>query len=253
MADDLQWSEDALLGGAVTIRQPRTGYRVSSDAVLLAALTPVAPGQRVLDLGTGYGQVALSLLAREPTLQVVGLELLPEVAALAVENARLNHLADRFAVRVGSVAASVFSRDFDVVVCNPPYRRAQTHTASANRIKAAATVESPEVPLICWTQAAAQALKPAGVLVLVHDAARESDLLQALAESGLGRVELLPLLPRAGVAAKRLVVRARCGVLQKPVRLPGLVLHEEDGRWCAAVEATLRQPSALPWGFPASD
>ncbi len=250
-ADDL--SEDALLGGAITLRQPRTGYRVSSDAVLLAALTPVRPGQRVLDLGTGYGQVGLCLLAREPALHVTGLELLPDVAALARDNAHRNGVADRFEVRCGSVADLTLA-PVDVIVCNPPYRLADRHTASTNRIKEAATIESSDVPLLIWMQAAARVLMPEGVVVLIHDVAREADVIRALTIAGLDRMALQPLLPRAGMVPKRLVVRAqRGGNAQGPVRLPGLVLHEEDGRWCANVNAALRQPVALPWGVTASE
>nr|MDQ2646873.1 methyltransferase [Myxococcota bacterium] len=50
---------DALLGGAVELLQPREGYRVNVDSILLAAF---ASGRRValaVDLGSGVGALAL--------------------------------------------------------------------------------------------------------------------------------------------------------------------------------------------------
>src|SRR6185369_8993957 len=81
-------SEDTLLGGRVKILQPKKGYRVSSDAVLLAALAPSATN--VLELGTGYGQVALCLAVRQPQAKITAIELLTEVADLARCNISLN-------------------------------------------------------------------------------------------------------------------------------------------------------------------
>jgi tRNA1(Val) A37 N6-methylase TrmN6 len=64
--------EDRLLGGAVRLRQPRHGYRVAIDAVLLAAAVPAADGDEVADLGAGVGAAALCLLARCPGCRVTG-------------------------------------------------------------------------------------------------------------------------------------------------------------------------------------
>jgi tRNA1(Val) A37 N6-methylase TrmN6 len=58
-------------------------------------------------------------------------------------------------------------------------------------------------------------------------------------------VELLPLWPRAGVQAKRVLLRARKGARSPARVLPGLVLHEADGRFTAAAEAILRDATAL--------
>src|SRR4051794_40599235 len=49
------WSEDRLLDGRIFLKQPRDGYRAAIDPVLLAAATPAAPGERILDVGAGVG------------------------------------------------------------------------------------------------------------------------------------------------------------------------------------------------------
>src|SRR5215472_6703225 len=88
-------SEDAVLGGRLRLRQPRRGHRVGHEAVLLAAFCPVRAGDRVVELGAGVGAAGLALAARVPGASITMIELDPQLAALAEENARLNGLAER--------------------------------------------------------------------------------------------------------------------------------------------------------------
>lgn len=241
------FTEDDLLGGAVRIRQPERGYRVTSDAVLLAALTPLHAQQQILDLGTGYGQVAICLLARQTDLRVTGLELMPEAAALARQNAALNGVTERFSIVSGDVRSYDGQGQFDCVVSNPPYRDADTHTPSPDPIKAAATVL--QQPLTVWTACARRALREEGALVMIIDARQESDLLRACASNGFGNVQSLPLLSFAEAALpKRVVVHARLGGSAPPQRLPGLVLHESGGGFRPEIRNVLAKVGALsPW------
>jgi tRNA1(Val) A37 N6-methylase TrmN6 len=63
--------------------------------------------------------------------------------------------------------------------------------------------------------------------------------------AGFGAMELLPLWPRAGIAAKRVLVRARKGARSPAKILPGLTLHEADGRFTDAAEAILRDAAQI--------
>src|SRR6202035_3263460 len=88
-------TEDALLGGALRLRQPRRGHRVGHDAVLLAAACPAHGGEHVVDLGAGVGAAALALAARAADIAVTLVEIDPDLAALAAANAQLNGWAAR--------------------------------------------------------------------------------------------------------------------------------------------------------------
>ncbi len=116
-------TEDALLGGRVRLLQPRRGYRVAVDAVLLAAAANVQPGARTLDLGAGVGAVGLCLAARVAGCSVTGLELQSALAELAERNARLNGWTDRMRIVVHDLAHPLPGDLglFDHVVTNPPY------------------------------------------------------------------------------------------------------------------------------------
>ncbi|WP_448191144.1 tRNA1(Val) (adenine(37)-N6)-methyltransferase [Azospirillum sp. sgz301742] len=239
--------EDTLLGGRVRIAQPPDGYRAAIDPVLLAACTAAEPGERVLDVGAGTGAASLCLATRVPECRVVGLEKYAEVAAYARHNIELNGLPGRTWVVVADLLSpplTVAPASFDRVMMNPPYLRADAATAPPDPWKAVANVEG-EATLAHWIAFAATMLKARGMLTLVHRADRVDEIL-ALLHGRFGGTVLFPLWPRAGEAAKRVLVSAQRDS-KAPMRLAaGMVLHEADGSYTTAAERVLRDAEGLP-------
>lgn len=239
---------DSLLGGRVALKQPADGYRVAADPVLLAAAANPPVGGVVLDLGCGVGAAALCLLARRDDLTAVGLELQPELAALARENATLNGVADRLRVLTGDAAEAqeeIAKAGIAAVISNPPYLAAGSGLDNANAGRSLANLES-SLDLAGWVARALSWLQPRGTLTLVHRADRLPELLAAL-RRGAGSIRIFPLWPRAGEPAKRVLLAATKGSRAPARLLPGLVLHEAAG-FTAAAEAVLRQGAALDLG-----
>ena len=98
-------SEDAVLGGSLTLRQPLRGHRVGHDAILLAAATAAGAGEHAVDLGAGVGAAGLALARRVAGLAVTLVEIEPALAALARENAARNGFAERVRAVCLDVAA----------------------------------------------------------------------------------------------------------------------------------------------------
>jgi release factor glutamine methyltransferase len=111
------WTLDLAVSPATLIPRPDTETLV--EAALEAFPDAVAP-LRVLDLGTGTGALLLAVLAERPNAFGIGVDLVPEAAALAAANAARNGLADRAAFLAGDWAAALSGR-FDLVLSNPPY------------------------------------------------------------------------------------------------------------------------------------
>src|SRR5262249_16944743 len=88
-------TDNAVLGGRITLRQPRRGHRVDHDAILLAAGTAAKAGEHAVDLGAGVGSAGIALAARVRGLNVTLVEIEPALTALAEQNVRRNQLADR--------------------------------------------------------------------------------------------------------------------------------------------------------------
>ncbi|MFQ6774233.1 methyltransferase [Cereibacter sphaeroides] len=216
-------TSDGFLGGRLTVLQPRRGYRAATDPVLLAAAVPASAGQSVLELGCGAGVASLCLAARVPGLRLAGLELQPAYAALARENAAMNGVALEVVEGDLSAIPAVLRQSFDHVIANPPYYPAGGGTGAADPGRERAMRE--DTPLATWIEAAVRRLAPRGVLSLIFGADRLPDALAAL-DGRMGSSVLLPLQPREGRPAKRVILQSRKGG-RAPFRLlPPFVLHE---------------------------
>jgi tRNA1(Val) A37 N6-methylase TrmN6 len=237
---------DFLLNGRVRLVQPDGGYRAAIDPVFLAAITDARDGDRVLDVGTGTGAAALCLAARVAGASVVGLEQRADAAAFARRNAALNGLAERVRVVEGDLLApppELRPGSFDRVMMNPPYLRADGASPPPDPWKAAANVEGA-ARLPDWLRFADAMLKPRGMVTLVHRADRIDDILDAL-RGRFGGLVLVPLWPKVGQEAKRVLVAARKGA-RTPARLTaGVTVHGADGAYTAEAERILRGAGAL--------
>lgn len=91
----------------------------SSPLLVDAVASRVRTGERVLDIGTGTGVVAIQ--AAQAGADVVATDVNPEAIRCARINAILNHVEDHIDLRAGDLFAPVAGERFDVVVCNPPF------------------------------------------------------------------------------------------------------------------------------------
>jgi tRNA1(Val) A37 N6-methylase TrmN6 len=244
VAEDL--TDDRLLGGRVRFSQPARGYRVAIDPVLLAAAVPVRPGERVLDAGAGTGAASLCLAARVSECRIVGLELQRSLRRIASHNVAQNELDGRVEVIEGELERPpprLASASFYHVMTNPPYLAADGTRPSLHPERALAHTEAT-LDLAGWLAACLRMLKPEGQLTLIHRPDRLGEVLAALLGRA-GDVTLFPLWPAVGRPAKRMLIHARKGA-QGPLRLvPGLALHDGDGRFSPTIEGVLRDGRAL--------
>jgi len=225
-------TEDGFLGGSLRLRQPRAGHRAGHDAVLLAAATAARAGERVVDFGAGVGAAGLALACRVRGLDLVLVEIDPQLAALARDNARLNEIAARVEVLDVTSTSQVFAKSglpadsVDIVLMNPPFNDAARHRASPDAARALAHAAS-EATLDGWIHAARRILKSGGALTLIWRADGITEVLAGLGR-GFGSLEILPVHGEAGKPAIRVLVRAVKGG-RAPVRIyPGLMLNDES-------------------------
>jgi tRNA1(Val) A37 N6-methylase TrmN6 len=235
-------THDRLLDGRVRLAQPAKGYRVGIEPVLLAAALDVPEGAEVLDLGCGVGAASLCLLARRPDLRVTGIEADAQAAELARMNAGLNECGDRFTVLEHDLLlAPRGGKRFAAAMSNPPFHDRQATDPSPHGAKARATVEAD---LAGWLDAAARLLAPRGRLAVIYRADRLDTLLASL-RPRFGAVEIVPLWPRHGMAAKRVIVRAVLGSRAAVTLQAGLALHGDDNGYTETAAAILRGAAPL--------
>jgi tRNA1(Val) A37 N6-methylase TrmN6 len=232
-------TEDGLLGGRVRLLQPKHGYRVAVDAVLLAAATDAQPGERVLDLGAGVGAVGLCLANRVPGCRIVGIELQAPLVELAERNAQLNGMSDRVRTIRHDLAQPLTSDLglFDHVATNPPYLPAAVADPSPDPIKALATVES-SADLARWLEIATTAAT--ATVTLIHRSDRLAEIVAGLERHGWADIVIQPLTP-----VRRVVVRARPSVHTRRREAPPFLLHRPEGGYTEQAEAILRHAAPL--------
>ena len=123
----METTNDTLFSGQLVCRQHEKGYRFSIDSILLAHfVSSLKPESKILDLCSGSGVIGLVLAYRNPEVFITGLELQASLARLAEENIRENELSHRCSLIKGDARyiSKCFKPEmFDVVVCNPPYRK----------------------------------------------------------------------------------------------------------------------------------
>lgn len=248
MPDDL--THDDFLGGKIRVWQPRRGYRAGVDPVILAASVTAKPGQSVLELGCGVGVASLCLAARVSGLQVTGVEIQDDYAALARRNAAENSLAmDVITADLRALPADLRQQRFDHVIMNPPYfdRLAGTESDDAGKDIAF----GGETSLHDWVATGAKRVGPRGYLTLIQRMERLPEVLEALS-GRLGSVVVRPIAGRLPRAPELFVLRARQDG-KTPFRMaPTLIMHEGDSHagdqesYMPEVSAALRDGAELP-------
>ncbi len=246
-------TQDAFLDGRLTVCQPRSGPRAAIDALFLAAAVPVDAGtaQHVLEAGTGSGVASLALGARTKDVRITGVEIQTALVELARKNAALNAMTDRLRVIEADVTApwtqlegvGIARESFDHVAANPPYfttgavrRRADEQTATAYSFGADGLEK--------WVRFLTTAVAARGTVTLIHKPDALPMLLELLVPR-FGALRVFPLFPVSGAAAGRILVQGTKGSRAPLELLPGMVLHEDDGRYTSAADAILRGVSAL--------
>ncbi len=248
--EQMQTSEDAVLGGRLILRQPLKGHRVGHDAILLAAACSVRPGDRLVELGAGVGAAGLAVALRVEGVALTLVEIDPALVALARENAVSNRLAARTRVvqlDVGAaseafVAAKLAPGGADHVLMNPPFNAAQNPSPDRGRRLAHTAADDT---LGVWLGAAARLLRVGGTVTLIWRADGLGHVLAALAPD-FGAITVLPVHPKPDAAAIRVLIRGVKGSHGPMSLLPGLVLADAAGRPTEQAETVLREDAVLP-------
>ena len=99
---------------------PPMVYEPADDTFLLAKHLVLRRGEKVLDMGTGCG--LLAVIAAEKASQVVAVDINPQAITCAEENAKTNGVGEQVETRLGDLFEAIkASERFDSILFNPPY------------------------------------------------------------------------------------------------------------------------------------
>lgn len=127
---------DTLLRGSLRLRQPKVGYRVNVDSLLLVAFAGTRRVERVLDLGAGVGALGLLALHQGLAKRALLVEADPQLVELARGNLERGGFAGQV-LALDLARGKLRESGVPLVLCNPPYYPAHSHRP-AQAVRAAA-------------------------------------------------------------------------------------------------------------------
>lgn len=107
------WGREFVISPAVLDPRPDT-------ETLIAAALDTPPPKRLIDLGTGSGCIAITLLAEWPSASGIATDVSAEALQIAGANAEALGVSQRLAFLTSDWWAKI-SGQFDLIVSNPPY------------------------------------------------------------------------------------------------------------------------------------
>ena len=166
------------------IHQDRCGMKLSTDAVILGALASDEQAERILDIGTGTGVIALMLAQRFTESTMVGIEIDQAAFIQAKENVAVSPWEDRITLAHQSFQeyAATKSACFDLIVSNPPYFPA--HIKSKNQQRNLA-LHNDSLSFEDLINGVAHVLSPEGLFWVILPERQMQDLEQLAVDKGL--------------------------------------------------------------------
>jgi tRNA1(Val) A37 N6-methylase TrmN6 len=234
-------SLDAILGGAISLVQPRRGYRFSIEPVLLGRFVRVRPRDRVLDLGAGCGVLGIAVAAMYRPREVVAIELQPQLAELIARNAALNQISNLRAIASDIRARKipgVAPASFDLVVANPPFHARSTGRESPDHGRRVARGETG-ASLTDFVAAARRYARNGARAAFVFNAARSAELISLMRSHRLEPKRIRFVHPRAELPAAAVMIEARADGGVEVAIEPPLFLHGRTDRYTDEARALL--------------
>ena len=140
--------------------------KVGMDGVLLGAWADPSGAERILDIGTGTGLIALMMAQKNSLAQIDAIEIDPESFPEAIRNVQQSKWAGRIQIELSSFQEFAEQTDwkYDLIVSNPPFFTNGVKAPVENRAQAR---HSDSLPLEVLILGAANLLAENGRIVLV--------------------------------------------------------------------------------------
>jgi tRNA1(Val) A37 N6-methylase TrmN6 len=200
--------DDPLTDDAITSRyrvhQRVRGHRYSLDDVVVAweAARARPDAQRVIDLGSGIGSVAIMLAHALPEATIAAVEAQEISFALLERNVARNGLGDRMPLFYGDLRETRRYEHlgrFDLVTGTPPYFPAHACTLPPDSQRAHARVEL-RGGVEDYLAAASALVSDDGLVVVCADATKPQRVIDGAQRAGLHPRTRRDVLPREGKA-----------------------------------------------------
>lgn len=200
------------LGNGVKIYVSES-YHFSTDTILLADFSKPKTYKKCADLGTGCGTIPLLWLRENPNLDIAAVEIQNEACELACRTAEFNGLEQNltiFNADLKELKGKLPFGAFDVVACNPPYKRGGSGIQNpANALTVARHETECTLDDIC--EAASKLLQFGGKFCLCQRPERLADVMESMRRFDLEPKRLRMVQQRPSKPPKLFLIEGRRG------------------------------------------
>ena len=191
------------------------------------------PETELLDIGTGSGIISLILAYRNPQINIYGVEVQKSLADIAALNVRDNNIEDRVKILCADIKnlnADLISGHIDIVVSNPPYRKAESGRVNSDNQRAVARHEI-DITLTDILKAANRLLHVSGRFVVIYPSERLSDMITQMRLSGIEPKYFRFIYSKNNSESKLVIVEGVKGGRTGAKIVSPLVIYSDDGTY----------------------
>lgn len=209
-----------------TVYHDRCTMKVGTDGVLLGAWTEIQEAQRILDVGTGSGVIALMLAQRSaPQTIIDGIDIVKENCDQASENVNRSPWSTK--VQIHNQALQEYEAElYDIIVSNPPYFSNSFKPPEATRTVARHTQTLTHQDLLTHCK---RLLKPAGKLNLILPTAEGTQLKLLAAREGWCNTRTCSFRSRSHKPIERLLLEFQ--FINQKEKKEELILYKHAQEW----------------------
>ena len=196
-------------------------YCFTSDSVMLANLVKANRNDKIVDLCTGGGIIAILIAAKTSAKQVIGVEIQSDMADMAMRSVKMNNLQDKVSILNNDVIGInkvIGHGSCDIVVCNPPYYKVSEGAARQNECIAIARHEIL-LPLIDMIKSASDLVKFGGMFYMIHKSERLAEAIVLLSKHLLEPKILYNITTNGGEVSDTFIIVCKKGAKT------GIIVH----------------------------
>jgi tRNA1Val (adenine37-N6)-methyltransferase len=189
------------------ITQSDLVHKIGTDSLILGSLARHMDAQRILDIGTGTGVLALMLAKVYPSALITAIEPDHEAHALACTNFTryaLKYQIDCLRQDLSGFALAKPTERFDLIVCNPPYYPSGTASPYVHRVSSRQNRFLPPPDLF---QYSATVLSEVGSVWIIVPFEHKAMYEQAACLKGLYFTEEWHIVTAEGKLPERIVIK----------------------------------------------
>ena len=211
----------------ITLSEYAGGIRFGTDSLLLASFCPKSA--KCADLGAGSGVIGLLLLACGKAKHVTGVEISPEYARLANENAASNGFESAYTcvnADISNIRSAFAAGECGLCVSNPPYLPAKSGIENPSGLKHAAFHETTaDIDVFC--AAASYIIKFGGSFCCVYRPEYTERLVSGARKNGMALKRLRFVHPDIASPASLLLAEFRKGGKNGARVMPPLIVYAD--------------------------